>query len=125
MVPNGIIPGRSRASGPLSVMSCIGIPSIGSPTGILGDPIGRFRFCFEYISLSMFPSSDMFEWSGWKLNMSADADRWMCERGGDWLAITGSACETCERGEAEGWMGMLVGSSIGDGDRNGREYGVA
>ncbi len=80
MVPYGIM-GRSIVS--LGVwypdMSCI---CIKLPSSMEGLGIPRLRFCFEYMSLNIMPSSGNVE-SCAILNMSADALRWMLANGGE------------------------------------------
>lgn len=67
----------------------MGRPKEGS--SIPGDGIDIFKFCLEYISLSISPSSAMeVPWSAGMEYMSSVEVCGAVLRGGDWLAIIGS-----------------------------------
>jgi hypothetical protein len=110
-VPNGVIDMSMCSRGVWnSGMSCIISIPFSSIPGLGRDML---RFCFEYISPSIKVSSII----PCRLNMSADALLCSADRGGDWSAMIGSAWPKCDRGETD--VGTMLGSTIGDGDRNG------
>jgi len=86
--------------------------------------MGRFKVCFEYISFSPFPSSEILDLKSCDiLYTSADALRCIIDRGGDWSTIAGSPWLIKERGETEGGI-IPDWSPIGFGERKGTVKGV-